>query len=365
MMDAARAAPTFFIHVLFVVLSCSVVLQCSADIASAKTPMEECRKKWPKPAGPQTSPDLVITWWTDRHQSDRHQSSFSRPPSFFQKEAPDVAQSLLQLHLQNQSELRYLLRSYQENGLMSFLRNIFVVVDWGRDKLVIVRNSHTSHSPLQTGRDIANNTHVRPLTFIDHSVPHDRILYFTRVSEFSHISSSTYGELLRPVRCTGMGGVGVSHYHQFRSLPNVVHHEENTSITKNSSDRILPVLPQMDYEVLENFGAPRDLSYDVELETKTGTKTTPHKLLIVTDDTLNTLKEPEAWRRFNNRLARVHNIPNLSEWFLLSPDDAFLLAPVTTKEIAEALFSPLRIPTMYTFGTVTAGDCLFGWVVGW
>ena len=116
--------------------------------------VKKCQQQWG--ATPPAKVDLVITWWTDRAQSSQRlangttsvhgTTSRSSASALVQDHAiiPDDASTdidanpsdngnalttTLQTDFENQSEIRYLLRSYQKHGLLSSIANIYILVD--------------------------------------------------------------------------------------------------------------------------------------------------------------------------------------------------------------------------------------------
>lgn len=56
--------------------------------------------------------------------------------------------------------------------------------------------------------------------------------------------------------------------------------------------------------------------------------------------------------------AKLHSIPDLSEYFLLAPDDLFLLQDVTRQSLYTDLFDPnSQLPYLYSHGGLGDGDC--------
>lgn len=146
---------------------------------------------------------------------------------------------------------------------------------------------------------------------------------------------------------------------------------------KGLMDYIRDVYVLIDKDVLSNFGAPACLHYDepVVLERADGKKST-HTLRIVSDDVTGSSEAPYEWPRYNKRLQGLHRIPGLSEFFLLMLDDGLLLksfadpadvvgtffeGPDTSSPLATTFGHEVAragTPVMYTYGSVSNGDCL-------
>lgn len=69
--------------------------------------------------------DLVLTWWTDTHQSD----PWPRKPANHSKKAEVFLQTRMNTRIENQREIMYLLRGAEKNGVMKHVRNVYIVVN--------------------------------------------------------------------------------------------------------------------------------------------------------------------------------------------------------------------------------------------
>lgn len=70
--------------------------------------------RWPKPE----KFDLIMSWWTDRPQSDIKQSS-----------AASLLQESSSSGFENQAEIKYALRSFEKHGLLDHVGTVFLLVD--------------------------------------------------------------------------------------------------------------------------------------------------------------------------------------------------------------------------------------------
>lgn len=283
-------------RILYVLLACTVAWHAfAADASSLRGRgvlradsllsgdiIEQCKEKMAAAAAHGGVPklDLVITWWSNMPQSDRRKSSASSLINVSSAADGNMSASeeknvKSHTHFENQREIAYQLRSYQQHGLLSHIRDVYILVD---------------------------------------------------------------------------------------------------------------------KEVLANFGAPRGLKYDQPVEFEMpGGGTSSHVLRVVSDDTTGSSTVPDdptggiggirdAWRRYNTRLQGVHRIPGLSEFFLMSPDDNLLMKDISddagfvdvffkhtgaSSSLADsssagagAEVSGTITPVMYTYGSVSWGDCL-------
>jgi len=93
--------------------------------ANTKDALEKClvNGAWPSlvEANGVRKFDLVISWWTDKPQTQTSNSSFANVSSMSLANAGSK--------MEMQSEIMYALRSYEKNGFLEYVRDIVILVD--------------------------------------------------------------------------------------------------------------------------------------------------------------------------------------------------------------------------------------------
>merc|ERR1719326_863924 len=84
---------------------------------------DECR--WPEPK----KFDLVISWWTNKPQSDLKVHD-PMPASLIQQlEKVGVKTESENARFENQAEIKYAMRSFEKHGLLDHVNNVFLLID--------------------------------------------------------------------------------------------------------------------------------------------------------------------------------------------------------------------------------------------
>jgi len=113
----------------------------------------------------------------------------------------------------------------------------------------------------------------------------------------------------------------------------------------------------MDSAVLEKYGAPRFFDY----AGGEGAGATRNRIRVVTDKDIGVDNTGcEGCGKWSKRLA-MHTIPGLSEYFIYTPDDVFMLKPF---DVAAFFDAQSEKPVLHGFGTWTEGSCEGGQPVG-